>query len=312
MARDFERLLARFLAYQEQQRNCSAHTLRAYRRDLEEFGEFLRLQHGRITSVSHLLIRKSLAGLRSRRLARSTIVRKLSSLRSFFKHLCKDGTLKANPILALRTPRREKHLPHILSAEEVGRLLETPSGNDEKSLRDRAILETLYSTGARVSELVGLDVTDVDFFSELVRVMGKRRKERLCPLGNFALKALEAYLTARGTSLAQAPYCHEPLFLNRFGNRLSARSVGRMLRKRLIQANLSAKTTPHTLRHCFATHLLDAGADLRSVQELLGHASLSSTQIYTHLSAERLRQVYEHAHPRAQHAGRSKAKREGK
>ena len=310
MDEKLDELVERFVNHLEQERNSSPHTLRAYRTDLEEFGEFLGRQGGHITAVNHLLLRKFLAGLRSRRLARSTIARKLSSLRSFFRQLCREGVLKTNPILALRTRRREKRLPHVLSAGEVARLLEAPSGNDLKSLRDSAILETLYSTGARVSELVSLDVSDVDFVSEIARVMGKGSKERLCPVGSFAVKALEAYLAARGVSLAQAPYCAEPLFLNCSNNRsknclenrLASRSVGRMLQGRLTEANLSAKTTPHTLRHCFATHLLDRGADLRSVQELLGHASLASTQIYTHLSAERLREVYERAHPRAHRA----------
>ena len=202
-------------------------------------------------------------------------------------------------MLGLRTPKQEKRLPNVLSVEEVARLLQTASGDDAADLRDRAILETLYSSGMRVGELVSLKVSDVDFSAEVATVMGKRRKERVCPLGSYALKALEAWLARRGISLVRAPQCREPLFLNLRGTRLTDRSVARMLARRLAEANLSARASPHTLRHSFATHLLDRGADLRSVQELLGHASLSSTQIYTHLSAERLKQVYDRAHPRA-------------
>jgi integrase/recombinase XerC len=291
-------LSQRFLLRLEQERNFSPHTLRAYGIDLREFLEFLGADAG-IDSITHLVLRRFLAQLRTRGVAKSTIARKLATVRSFFKFLCREGIMKSNPILALRTPKQEKRLPHVLGAEEVKRLLETAAGNDEADLRDRAILETLYSTGMRVGELVSLKVKDVDFFAEVLTVMGKRRKERVCPVGSYALKALIAYLDFRGISQMQAPQSKEPLFTNLRGTRLTTRSVGRLLERRLAEANLSSRTTPHTLRHSFATHLLDRGADLRAVQELLGHASLSSTQIYTHLSAERLKQVYERAHPRA-------------
>ena len=308
MARNLEELSKKFLLRLEQERNFSPHTLRAYRTDLAEFAEFLTEEGaGGADSVTHLLLRKFLARLRSRGLSKTTVARKLAALRSFFRFLCKEGVVAANPIAAVRTPKREKRLPHVLSSEEVARLLEMPSGDDRAAQRDRAILETLYSTGMRVSELVSLDVRDVDFFAEIVRAMGKRRKERICPVGSYALKALRAYLAARGISQVEAPACSEPLFLNmQKGTRLTSRSVGRMLTKRLAEANLSTKATPHSLRHSFATHMLDRGADMRSIQELLGHASLSSTQIYTHLSAGRLRQIYEKAHPRARIAKRGK------
>lgn len=284
-----------FLRRLEHERNFSVHTLRAYRKDLEEFIEFL----GGDPTISHIRLRGFLARLRQRGLSKSTTARKLAALRSFFRFLCREGVLKSNPVVGLRTPKKEKRLPNVLSAEEVERLLNTTSGGESADLRDRAILETLYSAGMRVSELASLDVKDVDFFAEVATVMGKRRKERVCPLGSQALKALQAWLQQRGISMVQAPRCKEPLFVNQRGSRLTTRSIARILAKRLAGANLSARTTPHTLRHSFATHLLDRGADLRSVQELLGHASLSSTQIYTHLSAERLKQVYEKAHPRA-------------
>jgi len=299
MTKDVKDLSEEFLGRLDLERNYSPHTLRAYRTDLLEFAEFLHREDVGLASVTHLLLRKFLAELRARRTAKTTVARKLATLRSFFRFLCKERIVPANPVVALRTPRKERRLPHVLSADEVTRLLNAPFGTGPRALRDCAILEMLYSTGMRVAELVSLDVRDVDFAAKVVRVLGKRRKERVCPVGSCALKALIEYLSVRGIDKIAAPTSVEPLFLNRLGGRLSDRSVGRLLARRLIDADLSPKTTPHTLRHAFATHLLDRGADLRSVQELLGHSSLSTTQIYTHLSAERLRQVYERAHPRA-------------
>jgi integrase/recombinase XerC len=299
MTADIGALPRRFLRRLEQERNYSPHTLRAYRQDLEEFTAFLGPGAGGLPAVTRVQLRSFLAHLHSRRLGKRTIMRKLAALRSFYGFLCREGEAQTNPMLGLRTPKQEKRLPNVLSVEEVARLLQTASGDGAADLRDRAILETLYSSGIRVGELVALKVSDVDFSAEVVTVMGKRRKERVCPLGSYALKALEAWLARRGISLVRAPQCREPLFLNLRGTRLTDRSVARMLAQRLAEANLGARASPHTLRHSFATHLLDRGADLRSVQELLGHASLSSTQIYTHLSAERLKQVYDKAHPRA-------------
>jgi integrase/recombinase XerC len=299
MTAEIGALPRRFLRRLEQERNYSPHTLRAYRKDLEEFVAFLGVGAAGLPAVTRVQLRSFLAHLHSRRLGKQTIMRKLAALRSFYRFLCREGKARTNPMLGLRTPRREKRLPNVLSVEQVARLMETASGNDAAALRDRAILETLYSSGIRVGELVSLKVSDVDFSAEVVTVMGKRRKERVCPLGSYALKALEAWLAQRGIPVVRAPQCREPLFLNLRGTRLTDRSVARMLSRRLAEANLSARASPHTLRHSFATHLLDRGADLRSVQELLGHASLSSTQIYTHLSAERLKQVYDKAHPRA-------------
>jgi tyrosine recombinase XerC len=274
--------------------------LKAYRKDLEQFFEFLAGE-GRsgIHDVDHLLLRKFLAHLRQKEYARSTIARMLASLRSCFGFLSAEGFTDANPIKAVRTPRQERKLPHFLSTEEVERLLNAPDPATKAGKRDRAILETLYSTGARVSELVSMDVNHLDFISDLVLVRGKRKKERLCPLGKFAVEALSEYLAARRLSIERLGFIREPLFLNKAGTRLSDRSVRRLLDKYLGKANLSAKTSPHTLRHSFATHLLSNGADLRSVQELLGHSSLASTQVYTHLTPERLKNAYNRAHPRA-------------
>jgi len=306
----FDECQREFLHRLEQERNASAHTLRAYRGDLRQFGRFLADEGVEMDAVGHLLLRKYMARLRERRLVPATVARKMSALRSFFAYLCKEDRLDANPFVALRTPRKEKKLPYVLSADEVERLLSAAAGDDEASLRDRAILETLYSTGMRVAELASLNVRDVDFAAEVAVVTGKRRKQRVCPLGRYALKAIRAYLAERGIDARRAATCAEPLFLRLRAvendmplppeeRRLTTRSMARVLSRRLVEANLSARVTPHTLRHCFATHLLDRGADLRSVQELLGHSSLSTTQIYTHVSAERLRKIYEKAHPRA-------------
>lgn len=308
MTRIADQLEHDFLNRLREERNYSQHTLRAYERDLDEFLAFLEEEKTEPASVTHLQLRRFIAGLRSRGLSKATLARKLAALRSFFRHLTREGAVASNPILALRTPKQEKRLPHVLSADEVGTLLESVSGGSEADLRDRAILELLYSTGMRRSEMVALNVSDIDFLSEIVTVMGKRRKQRVCPLGSHAIRALRAWLRRRGLSDTEAARSQAPLFTNQRGGRLSDRSVARILTKRLTEAGLSARTTPHTLRHSFATHLLDRGADLRSVQELLGHTSLASTQIYTHLSAERLREIYEKAHPLA----RKKTKEPGR
>jgi len=293
-------LARRFLGRLDSERGFSAHTIRAYRHDLDVFLSFLASEgkHS-VHDVDHLTLRKFLARLREEDYARSTIARMLAALRTFFGFLCREGLADANPVKALRTPRLEHKLPHFLTTDEVKRLLETPDVSTLAGKRDRAMLETLYSTGARVSELVAMDVNDLDFISDLVLVRGKRKKERLCPLGRYALEALEGYLAARGVSKERVGFVRGPLFLNKHGTRLTDRSVRRVLDRHLAVAGLSARTTPHTLRHSFATHMLTAGADLRSVQELLGHASISSTQVYTHLTPERLKEVYDRAHPRA-------------
>jgi len=293
-------LVARFLARLEHERQFSPHTLRAYAHDLDRFFQFagdgVRKDPGK---VGPMLLRRFLARLRREGYATTTIARKLASLRSFYKFLCREAIVETNPIAAVRTPRLRRGLPHFLSTREVRALLETPDAGTQAGKRDRAILETLYSSGLRVSELVRLNARDVDFISEVARVLGKGRKERVAPLGSYAMQAIEEYLLARGMTRARAALRDVPLFLNRFGQRLSNRGIQRVLDKHIMKAGLSGKTSPHTLRHSFATHLLDRGADLRAVQELLGHASLSSTQIYTHLTTTRLKKVYERAHPRA-------------
>jgi integrase/recombinase XerC len=234
------------------------------------------------------------------------MARRLACLRSLFRYCCREGLATTNPAKALRTPRAGRRLPHFLTTDQVVKLLESPPANTAPGLRDRAILETLYSAGLRVAELAGLNVSDWDRDAGIVRVLGKGRKERVSPIGRFAAQALDNWLAVRRPDNA-APGSHpQAMFLNKSGRRLTTRSVARMLEKYIAQTGLDQLTTPHTLRHSFATHLLDNGADLRSVQELLGHKSLTTTQIYTHVSTERLRQTYDQAHPHARRGGEPK------
>ena len=230
-------------------------------------------------------------GARSKR----TIARKLSCLRSFFQFLCREETLEHNPAVAVPTPRLEKRLPSFLDERQMIRLLAAPSTKKWQGRRDRAVLEALYSTGMRVSELTGLNRDDLDEISETVLVRGKGKKERICPIGKTALRAIRGYLECRPKKL-RTPYA---LFVSQKGTRLTVRQVDRLLVGYVHAAGLPASISPHSLRHSFATHLLDRGADLRSVQELLGHASLSTTQIYTHITPQRLKKIYDQAHPRA-------------
>ncbi len=293
-------LIRSFEKHLSVERNVSPHTRRAYRQDLEEFRAFLeqgpagkgdgREVAGRVDAI---LLRRYLALLHKKN-SRSTIGRKLSALRTFFSFLVREGVLEVNPAEAIATPRAEKYLPKTLSVDEAHDLMEKGQGADLLALRDRAIVETLYSCGLRVGELTSLDVASIDLAEALVRVVGKGRKERIVPIGAKAREALEHYLEARG-----APGREEPLFLNHRGGRLTARSVERNLKRLLLQAGIIKDATPHALRHSFATHLLDGGADLRAIQELLGHASLSTTQKYTQVSVDQLMNVYDKAHPRS-------------
>ena len=289
-----KRYIEKFLRYLEYEKNASSYTLTCYRGDLEAFER--SVGETPIEKIDMLSLRRFLADLKAKNLQKITVARKLSSLRSFFKFLCREGHLKTNPAAGLRTPKQEKRLPKVLGIEEVSRLLEGAS-NDFQGLRDRAILETLYSSGLRVSELTQLDLPHVDSIGGVVKVAGKGKKERLSPIGEKALLAIRLYLEKREETGKLRD--SKILFVNRNGGRLSARSVRRVLDRAIRRTSLSHHISPHTLRHSFATHLLDRGADLRAVQELLGHQHLSTTQIYTHVTAERLKKVYDKAHPRA-------------
>ena len=282
-------------------RQRSEHTLKAYEEDLSLFAAYLSETRGKfdVSAVDPLVVRGYVAELRAREQSRRTIARRLASLRSFYRFLIRRSVVKSNPAADVRTPRAEKKLPQFLTVKEVERLVETPEADTLAGVRDRAILETLYSTGMRVSELVGLNVRDVDFIGENALAKGKGRKERLVPLGSHALGALRRYIEKRRRMARGSRGAEEALFLNVRGTRLTARSVHRLVGRHMLGAGLGRRGGPHVLRHSFATHMLDAGADLRAVQELLGHANLVTTQIYTHVTTRRLRQIYESAHPHA-------------
>jgi integrase/recombinase XerC len=291
--------VTRFLTYLRVERNASALTIKSYGEDLAALTAWLEERHGELPAperITTLDLRGYVGKLHDAGLSKSTIARRLASLRSFFRFGQRDGWAETNPAKPLRNPRKSRTLPHFLSTAEIGKLLSSPPSDGTMGLRDRAMLETLYSGGLRVSELVGLNDSDLDFDSGVMRIRGKGRKERLSPLGSFAAKAIKQWMKQRRVREGKGEV---PLFVNKFGRRLTTRSVGRMLEKYLRSTGLDRRTTPHTLRHSFATHLLDRGADIRSVQELLGHKSLLTTQIYTHVSTASLRAAYEKAHPRA-------------
>jgi integrase/recombinase XerC len=323
-------MIQKFLNYLKFERRFSEHTAKCYGADLTQFSEFLSgafegdSTHGEAMPFDHhegpatavatkadiaidqmLLsagtdsIRSYLAFLNDRQYSRATVARKLATLRSFYKFLVKRNHLSTNPVTAVRTPKQEKKLPRFLEYEEVKRLLETPPMNTWLGARDRAIMETLYSTGIRVSELVALNMEDIDFLGEVVHVRGKGKKERITPIGSSALQTIQHYMEFRNKRAQNNNnFDSKVLFVNKHGRRLSTRSVRRKMDKYLKMAGLDPAISPHTLRHSFATHMLNNGADLRSVQELLGHQSLSTTQVYTHLTTSRLKEVYENAHPR--------------
>lgn len=294
--------VAQFLKYLSIEKNASELTVKSYREDLIDLADYLVDELGssvKPADVTPRDLRGYASALHDAGYAQSSIARKLASLRSFYHFAQRQQMCDSNPAKPLRNPRGARKLPHFLSGDEIGKLLLAPNKASSLGLRDRAILETMYSAGLRVSEVVGLNDGDLDYQDCIARVRGKGRKERLAPLGKYAIDALRKYQSQRTLSAKESQGREAPVFVNRFGNRLSTRSVGRMLEKYILETGLDTRTSPHTLRHSFATHLLDRGADIRSVQELLGHKSLVTTQIYTHLSTANLREVYLKAHPRA-------------
>jgi integrase/recombinase XerC len=291
--------LRAFRLYLETERHASPYTLRNYTSDLKEFREFLG-QKGVSSweSVGREVLRDYLASLLDRGIARSSISRKFSALRSLYKYLVRERKVAADPTRTTSVPKKETRLPSFLSQEEMISLLEACDPATPSGLRDRALLELLYASGLRVSEIVGLDVADVDLTGKEARVWGKRSKERLVVMGRPAQRALRAYLE-RGRTVLLGENRSPALFLNVDGSRLTVRSVQKIVKEYALKAGLEKDIHPHLLRHTFATHLLDGGADLRTVQELLGHESLASTQVYTHISQSQARRVYARAHPRA-------------
>jgi integrase/recombinase XerC len=298
-----EEALAEFLRHLALEKNSSTLTVKSYREDLTQALGFFRERAPQATpQLQHLttrLLRAYLAWLHDQGYAKSTIARRIAAMRSWCRFLTRQGLLHKNPGEGLRTPRQDKKLPHFLSEDDLLRLLEAPPADTPLGVRDRAILETLYSAGLRVSELTGLDLESIDRDSAMVTVRGKGKKERLALLGKQALAALDRWLESREQFIRSPLRPPTALFLNKSGTRLTSRSVGRLLEKYLAQAGLDPRTSPHTLRHSFATHLLDRGADIRGVQELLGHRSLATTQVYTHVTTSRLHDSYHKAHPRA-------------
>ncbi|HEX8322301.1 MAG TPA: tyrosine recombinase XerC [Tepidisphaeraceae bacterium] len=306
-----------FLDYLKHERHFSDYTVRSYGADLWQFGQFIGGQIGTaFASAVHVgdasetlcakfvrcetaLVREFLAYLAAQNYTKSTTARKLATLRSFYKFVIRRGLVTASPLTSIRTPKQERRLPKCLDLEQVQKLLDAPGEGDILALRDKAMLEVLYSSGIRVSELVELETTDIDLTEGILRVRGKGRKDRLTPIGSQAIMACKKYFIARQADPKMNTADAARVFLNKHGESLSTRSVRRKLDKYLGMAGLDPGISPHTLRHSFATHLLNNGADLRSVQELLGHQSLSTTQVYTHLTTKRMKDVYDNAHPRA-------------
>lgn len=327
-----ENLIQQFIDYLRAERHFSPHTSRCYAADLEQFCHYLfqpktadapaaakenGLSHAaarlpfelpdipapelnrRLLAVDTEAVRSFMAHMRDKNYCKSTVARKLATLRSFFKFLVKRGHVGGNPVAPIRTPKQDKRLPKCLELEQIEKLLSNPDTTTLLGARDRAMLETMYSTGLRVSELVALNLTDVDLTNNVVRVQGKGKKQRVIPVSPGAVKSILHYLDLRRGDPRSAAFHGESLFVNKHGQRLSTRSVRRKMDKYLLQAGLDLSISPHTLRHSFATHMLQRGADLRSVQEMLGHQSLSTTQIYTHLTGEMAKEAYQKAHPRA-------------
>ena len=331
-------LIDEFLNYLKFERHFSPHTAKCYAADLAQFCGFLGGGRGgvkpaegsglyqttpsatrgeggtapaeaavmietdvqaRLRDVDTEKVKAFLAFLGTLNYSKSTVARKLATLRSFYKFCLRRGYVKSHPLASIRTPKQEKRLPKYLEIEQINKLLSTPDDNTLLGARDRAMLEVLFSTGVRVSELVDLNFVDVDFATGIIRVRGKGKKQRTTPIGPTAIAAIQKYLELRRADARAAKFDQEALFVNKHGQRLSTRSVRRKLDKYLAECGLDPSISPHTLRHSFATHMLNNGADLRSVQELLGHQSLSTTQVYTHLTAPRLKAVYDDTHPRS-------------
>jgi integrase/recombinase XerC len=301
--------IPKFFNHLKYERGASEHTLSNYASDLDQFFDFLAPRDSEgsrpeiiASEITHITIRDYLSTLYESGLKKSSVARKLATLRTFFKFLCREQVLEHNPARLVSSPRKEKRLPRVPAIDDVIKLIETPDTETVLGKRDRAMLELLYSSGLRVSELAGLNIPDLDLEHQSARIRGKGRKERLVPFGNNARKTIQDYLEVRPDLILKGTLEEQDssaLFLNYQGTRISRRSIARMLDKYVTECAMAHDLSPHTLRHSFATHLLSAGADLRAIQEMLGHSSLASTQIYTHVSLEQLMAVYDKAHPKA-------------
>jgi integrase/recombinase XerD len=299
----FEHLVLDFLAYLEFERGLSRNTLEAYRTDLLQFGRFLARRdlsalEARPGDVADFLAELAAGDVERPPASTATVHRKTACLRSFYRHVRREGLLDTDPTATLSPPRRSRKLPHVLTRGEIDRLLSQPRGTEPAALRDRALLEVMYACGLRASEAIGLELTDVDLEERVLRARGKGSKERVVPIGQAAVQALRTYLQRGRPGLVKgAPEAH--VFVNFRGGALTRQGLYKIVRRHAVTAGLADRISPHTLRHTFATHLLAGGCDLRSVQEMLGHADVSTTQLYTHLSSQRLKDVYFRAHPRA-------------
>ncbi|MDD4803323.1 MAG: tyrosine recombinase XerC [Syntrophomonas sp.] len=294
-----------FLTHLRVEKSASQLTLISYKTDLIQFFDFLagyyhiNREELTVSSLNHLAVREYISNMQKKELSRATIARKLAALRSYVKYLCRENVLEGNPIANISTPKQEKKLPRFLYTMEIDMLLDAPDTTKQAGMRDKAILETLYAAGVRVSELVGINLSDLDLDEEWIIIRGKGSKERLAPLGRKAKAALINYIVnGRPYYLFKSKAANDALFLNKSGTRISARSIRNIINKYVEQLAINHKVSPHTLRHSFATHLLNGGADLRAVQELLGHVKLSTTQIYTHLTRDRIKAIHNESHPR--------------
>jgi integrase/recombinase XerD len=301
--RRFEHLVLDFLAYLEFERGLARNTLEAYRTDLLQFGRFLARRElsaldARPGDVADFLAELAAGDADRPPASTATIHRKTACLRSFYRHVRREGLLESDPTATLTPPRRSRKLPHVLTRGEIDRLLSQPRGMEPAALRDRALLEVMYACGLRASEAIGLELTDVDLEDRVLRARGKGSKERVVPIGQPAVQALRAYLERGRPGLVKAAR-EDHVFVNFRGGALTRQGLYKIVRRHAVTAGLADRMSPHTLRHTFATHLLAGGCDLRSVQEMLGHADVSTTQLYTHLSSQRLKDVYFQAHPRA-------------
>lgn len=290
--------LEAFLAFLEYEKNASVHTVAGYRRDLAQYAAYLKDKKADFRRADPYVIRGFLARLHESKLRKSSVARKLAALRSFYAFCLRKKWVEDNPAKVVATPKLDRPIPSFLSEEEMAAFLDVPTGEKPLTLRDKGLLEFLYATGIRVSELVGMDLEDVHLGKRLVRVRGKGKKERVVPFGRTAEERLRAYLRARAV-LAGKRLGEKAVFLNRRGGRLTSRSVERIVDKYIRRAAVRRRISPHSLRHSFASHLLSRGADLRTIQELLGHASLATTQKYTHIDLGRLLDVYRKSHPRS-------------
>ena len=303
---DLQKHIELYILFLKNEKNYSNNTIVSYKNDLIQLLNYLKdheiLKINNVQYIDQSIMRRYIVYLKKNNYSVRSIARKISTIRSFFIFLLREGIIKINPTINLITPKINKKLPYFLYLQEVNKLIETPPLNTLLGIRDKAILELLYGTGIRVGELVNLNVHDIDLYEKTIRIFGKGSKERILPLGNPSIKAVEKYMASRNSFRKNRPINKndlDALLLNRFGGRLSARNIRRIIIKYMKMAGLNKKISPHVLRHSFATHLLGGGADLRSVQELLGHESLSTTQIYTHITKERLKVVYNKSLPRS-------------